>query len=160
MATHCSILAWRIPMDRGAWWATVHGVAESQTRLSNSKHSTWHGGTQSIWCGATTTSISSSRTFSSPQKETQTYQYPLAVALQVLSSSRPWQPWSLCSVSMDLPTLDSSCKWNHSQMESQYDPLCLASFTQHITSRVVHTVACVSQIRSDRISRSVASDSL
>ena len=26
MATHSSILAWRIPMDRGAWWATVHGV--------------------------------------------------------------------------------------------------------------------------------------
>ena len=23
------------PMDRGAWWATDHGVAESQTRLSN-----------------------------------------------------------------------------------------------------------------------------
>ena len=31
MATHCSILAWRIPMDRGAWWATVHGVSKSQT---------------------------------------------------------------------------------------------------------------------------------
>jgi len=30
MATHSSILAWRIPMDRGAWWATVHGVAKSQ----------------------------------------------------------------------------------------------------------------------------------
>ena len=28
MATHSSILAWRIPVDRGAWWATVHGVAE------------------------------------------------------------------------------------------------------------------------------------
>ena len=28
LATHSSILAWRIPMDRGAWWATVHGVAE------------------------------------------------------------------------------------------------------------------------------------
>ena len=27
MATHSSILAWRIPMDRGAWWAAVHGVA-------------------------------------------------------------------------------------------------------------------------------------
>ena len=26
MATHSSILAWRIPMDRGAWKATVHGV--------------------------------------------------------------------------------------------------------------------------------------
>ena len=35
MATHSSILAWRIPMDRGAWWATVHGVTESQTRLSD-----------------------------------------------------------------------------------------------------------------------------
>ena len=23
------------PMDRGAWWATVHGVAKSRTRLSN-----------------------------------------------------------------------------------------------------------------------------
>ena len=29
MATHSSILARRIPMDRGAWWATVHGVIES-----------------------------------------------------------------------------------------------------------------------------------
>ena len=27
MATHSSILAWRIPMDRGVWQATVHGVA-------------------------------------------------------------------------------------------------------------------------------------
>ena len=26
-STHSSILAWRIPMDRGAWWARVHGVA-------------------------------------------------------------------------------------------------------------------------------------
>ena len=33
MATHSSILAWRIPMNRGAWRATVHGVAKSQTRL-------------------------------------------------------------------------------------------------------------------------------
>ena len=35
MTTHFSILAWRIPMDRGAWWATVHGVAKSWTQLSN-----------------------------------------------------------------------------------------------------------------------------
>ena len=25
MATHSSILAWRIPIDRGAWWAAVLG---------------------------------------------------------------------------------------------------------------------------------------
>ena len=31
MATYSSILAWRIPIDRGAWWAIVHGVARSQT---------------------------------------------------------------------------------------------------------------------------------
>ena len=33
MATHSSSLAQRIPMDRGAWWATVHGITKSQTRL-------------------------------------------------------------------------------------------------------------------------------
>ena len=35
MATHSSILAWKKSKDRGAWWATVHGVANSQTWLSN-----------------------------------------------------------------------------------------------------------------------------
>ena len=34
MATHSSILAWRVPVDRGAWRATVHGAAKSWTRLS------------------------------------------------------------------------------------------------------------------------------
>ena len=36
MATRSSIVAWRIPWteDRGAWWATIHGVAMSQIRLS------------------------------------------------------------------------------------------------------------------------------
>ena len=31
LATHSSIPAWRIPMDRGAWWVTVHGVAKNRT---------------------------------------------------------------------------------------------------------------------------------
>ena len=35
MATHSSIFAWRILMDRGAWWATVHGVTKSRTQLSD-----------------------------------------------------------------------------------------------------------------------------
>ena len=29
MATHSSILAWRIPMDRGAWQVAVDGTAKS-----------------------------------------------------------------------------------------------------------------------------------
>ena len=35
MATHYSILPWRIPVDRGAWQVTVHGVTKSQTPLSD-----------------------------------------------------------------------------------------------------------------------------
>ena len=31
MATHCSILGWKIPMDRGAWQAIVCRVAKSRT---------------------------------------------------------------------------------------------------------------------------------
>ena len=30
MATQSNTLAWRIPMDRRAWGAVVHGVAKSQ----------------------------------------------------------------------------------------------------------------------------------
>ena len=33
LSTHSSILAWRIPMDRGGWRATVHGITQSQTQL-------------------------------------------------------------------------------------------------------------------------------
>ena len=32
---------WDIPMDRGAWWAIVHGVAKNQTRLSDEHTHTW-----------------------------------------------------------------------------------------------------------------------
>ena len=35
MATHSNFLAWRIPMDRGAWQAIVHGVTKCQTRLND-----------------------------------------------------------------------------------------------------------------------------
>ena len=35
MTTHSRILAWRIPKDRGAWCATVHGVAKNWTHLSD-----------------------------------------------------------------------------------------------------------------------------
>ena len=45
MATHSTVLAWRIPGMVGAWWAAVYGVAQSQTRLkrlSSSSSSTGH----------------------------------------------------------------------------------------------------------------------
>ena len=40
-ATHSSILAWRIPMDRGTWQAVAHRVAKSWTWLK--RLSTAHG---------------------------------------------------------------------------------------------------------------------
>ena len=44
MATHSSILAWRIPRDRGAWQATVHGVPKGQTQQKQlSTHTCTHG---------------------------------------------------------------------------------------------------------------------
>ena len=33
MATHSSVLAWRIPGTGGAWWAAIYRVTQSQTRL-------------------------------------------------------------------------------------------------------------------------------
>ena len=35
MATHSGILAWRIPMDRGAWRATIHRVTKRWTHLKS-----------------------------------------------------------------------------------------------------------------------------
>ena len=37
IATHCSILAWKILMG-GAWRTIAHGVTKSQTRLSDRVH--------------------------------------------------------------------------------------------------------------------------
>ena len=38
MSTHSSIRAWTTPMDKGTWWTTVHGVAESDTTEQLSTH--------------------------------------------------------------------------------------------------------------------------
>ena len=48
MATHSSVLAWRIP-GTGAWWAAVYGVAQSRTRLTRLSSSS---SCQSdlVWC--------------------------------------------------------------------------------------------------------------
>ena len=41
MATHSSILAWRIPMVGGAWWDTVCRIIKSRTWLSNCWRPAW-----------------------------------------------------------------------------------------------------------------------
>ena len=38
MATHSSILAWRIPMDRGAWRATVHVATKASDMTKVTEH--------------------------------------------------------------------------------------------------------------------------
>ena len=49
MATHSSMLAWRIPMDRGAWWAMVHKVAKSWTWLKWFSMHAWPGNSTSVY---------------------------------------------------------------------------------------------------------------
>ena len=44
MATHSSILAWRISWTKGAWWATVHSVAESD--MTETTQQAWMKGRQ------------------------------------------------------------------------------------------------------------------
>ena len=44
MATYSSILAWENPMDRGAWWATVHGSQRVRHDWANSAFTTSFSG--------------------------------------------------------------------------------------------------------------------
>ena len=48
MATHSSIPAWRIPMDRGAWQAAAHGVTELDMTERLSTHILGHSDDQNI----------------------------------------------------------------------------------------------------------------
>ena len=41
MATHSSVLAWRIPGTGEAWRAVIHGVTKSRTRLSDWTELKW-----------------------------------------------------------------------------------------------------------------------
>ena len=40
MAIHSIIRAWRIPMDRGAWQVTAHGVTKESDTPEATEHST------------------------------------------------------------------------------------------------------------------------
>ena len=50
MATHSSVLAWKIPIDRGTWWVTVHGIwTEVKWNHSVVSDSLWPHGLYSPW---------------------------------------------------------------------------------------------------------------
>ena len=42
MAIHSSIIAWRIPVDRGTWWATSHSVTKSRDSTEASYRACMH----------------------------------------------------------------------------------------------------------------------
>ena len=52
MATHSSILAWRIAWTVEAWQATVHRIAKSQTQLEWLSTDTWAEGRQMPLCSS------------------------------------------------------------------------------------------------------------
>ena len=52
MATHSKVLSWRIPTDRGAWRATVHGVAKSQTWLSTNNYKRYQNHVSFSYCAS------------------------------------------------------------------------------------------------------------
>ena len=59
MATHSSILAWRIP-GTGAWWAAVYGVTQSRTQLKRLSSNPRPGDPPAFWMfpyGASTSAI-------------------------------------------------------------------------------------------------------
>ena len=43
MATHSSVLAWRIPGTVEPWWAAVYGVTQSRTQLKQPSSSSIKG---------------------------------------------------------------------------------------------------------------------
>ena len=52
MATHSSIFAWEIPMDRGTWQATVRGVPNTTKTTTARAGSSWQHARPSIFIAA------------------------------------------------------------------------------------------------------------
>ena len=103
MATHSSILVWRIRMDIEAWRATVHSVTESNMteQLSTAQHSTWFRETPKVQIHSlslTDGSVNRARVFS--QNDQGSYPSPpLTRIYQLLSYFNFWT------------SLFSSAKW-------------------------------------------------
>ena len=91
MATHFSTLAWRIPMDRGAWQATVHRVVESWTRMKQQARSHTH---LSKWLREALNSGSSDYKLN-PEVIDLSIDYRSEKAMATHSSTLAWKiPWT------------------------------------------------------------------
>ena len=78
MATHSSILAWEIPRTGEPGWAIVHGVAKSQTRVSD-------------FCCIISSQVQDSKTLSAPKKNVDPG--TSLVAQLVKSLPAMWETW-------------------------------------------------------------------
>ena len=79
IAIHFSILVWRIPMERGAWWATDHGVARSWTQLNNEAQQHSCLGASDSFLHSFVSSVCAPSFFSSVTQESRTLYYPLVL---------------------------------------------------------------------------------
>ena len=100
MATHSSILAWRIPTDRGARRATVHRVAKSQTRLKRLSMNTHKRGAELGLTGMQFVSEFSHRGNTGGQCVGATRRHILKLLLQAID----------CLLHVDLEGLAGGCR--------------------------------------------------
>ena len=79
------------PMDRGAWWATVHGVAKSQTRLKDFTFTFFH-----MLVTAAAKLLQSCPTFATPQTAAYQAPPPMGFSRQEYRSGVPLPSPGLC----------------------------------------------------------------
>ena len=99
-ATHSSILAWRIPTDRGAWWATVHRVGHDWRYLA-CMHASFF------------------RLYKPPFPLYNLYFAELSTCLSSRLDYESFcllKPWALCSVSATKTCSDRVSKWSHKNL--------------------------------------------
>ena len=86
MATHSSILAWRIPGTGGAWWAAIYGVAQSQTRLKQLSSSSSRG--KNLSCYSRCMSL-----FALFCTQAELYKFPLFLCLFLFTGRDSFWNW-------------------------------------------------------------------
>ena len=161
LATHSSILAWKIPMNRGAWKATVHGVKESQTRLSD-----WAQHITHIFCYLVLSQCLFQLATNNIRKPNNVYEVFTPVFSTVQSLSCVWlfaTPWTAaCQVSLSITNSWSLLKlmFIESVMPSNHLILCRPLLLLHSIFPSIRVFASESVLhirwQSIRVSSSVS----